>query len=62
MQSLPPLFHGDARLLLEKEVAKTFDNVAQGHDSFFVADLSKVYRQHLRWMQHLPFRPFYGQY
>lgn len=32
-------------------------------DTFFVADLGEVYRQHLRWKKNLPrVRPFYGKY
>jgi ornithine decarboxylase len=31
-------------------------------DTFFVADLGEVYRQHLRWKLNLPrVRPFYGK-
>ena len=31
-------------------------------DTFFVADLGEVYRQHLRWKKNLPgVRPFYGE-
>lgn len=31
-------------------------------DTFFVADLGEVYRQHLRWKLNLPrVRPFYGR-
>lgn len=31
-------------------------------DTFFVADLGDVYRQHLRWKKNLPrVRPFYGE-
>jgi ornithine decarboxylase len=30
-------------------------------DTFFVADLGEVYRQHLRWKRNLPrVKPFYG--
>jgi ornithine decarboxylase len=30
-------------------------------DTFFVADLGEVYRQHLRWKKNLPrIKPFYG--
>ena len=30
-------------------------------DTFFVADLGEVYRQHLRWKKNLPrVKPFYG--
>ena len=32
-------------------------------DTFFVADLGEVYRQHLRWKLNLPrVKPFYGTY
>ena len=32
-------------------------------DTFFVADLGEVYRQHLRWKLNLPrVKPFYGKY
>lgn len=32
-------------------------------DTFFVADLGEVYRQHLRWKKNLPrIKPFYGKY
>lgn len=31
-------------------------------DTFFVADLGEVYRQHLRWKKNLPrIKPFYGE-
>jgi ornithine decarboxylase len=31
-------------------------------DTFFVADLGEVYRQHLRWKRNLPrVKPFYGE-
>lgn len=31
-------------------------------DSFFVADLGEVYRQHMRWKLNLPrVKPFYGE-
>jgi ornithine decarboxylase len=32
-------------------------------DSFFVADLGEVYRQHMRWKLNLPLvKPFYGTF
>ena len=32
-------------------------------DSFFVADLGEVYRQHMRWKLNLPrVKPFYGTF
>lgn len=34
---------------------------AGDEDTFFVADLGEVYRQHLRWKKNLPrVKPFYG--
>jgi ornithine decarboxylase len=31
-------------------------------DTFFVADLGEVYRQHMRWKKNLPrVKPFYGK-
>lgn len=31
-------------------------------DTFFVADLGEVYRQHMRWKKNLPrVKPFYGE-
>lgn len=31
-------------------------------DTFYVADLGEVYRQHLRWKKNLPrVKPFYGE-
>ena len=41
---------------IDHEVCKPGDE-----DSFFVADLGEVYRQHLRWKLNLPrVKPFYG--
>lgn len=32
-------------------------------DTFYVADLGEVYRQHLRWKKNLPrVKPFYGEF
>lgn len=32
-------------------------------DTFYVADLGEVYRQHLRWKKNLPrVKPFYGKF
>jgi ornithine decarboxylase len=32
-------------------------------DTFFVADLGEVYRQHMRWKKNLPrVKPFYGRH
>ena len=36
---------------------------AGDEDTFFVADLGEVYRQHLRWKLNLPrVKPFYGEF
>ncbi|KAF8150625.1 pyridoxal-dependent decarboxylase [Crassisporium funariophilum] len=59
--SLPSLFRGDSSLLLQQEVSITFKDSAQGHNSFFVADLSQIYKQHKRWVKYFPhIRPFYA--
>jgi len=35
---------------------------AGDEDTFFVADLGEVYRQHMRWKKNLPqVKPFYGK-
>ncbi|ETS61101.1 ornithine decarboxylase [Moesziomyces aphidis] len=58
-----PIFHGgfDSQL---KQVLRDIDIhgcEANGENAFFVADLSEVYRQHLRWMRALPrIVPFYA--
>ena len=39
------------------------DCEAGDEDTFFVADLGEVYRQHMRWKLNLPrVKPFYGEY
>ena len=36
---------------------------AGDEDTFFVADLGEVYRQHMRWKLNLPrVKPFYGEF
>lgn len=36
---------------------------AGDEDTFFVADLGEVYRQHMRWKMNLPrVKPFYGEF
>ena len=58
-----PIYHGgfDSQL---KRVLQDIDIhgcEANGENAFFVADLSEVYRQHLRWMRALPrIIPFYA--
>ena len=38
------------------------DCEAGDEDTFFVADLGEVYRQHMRWKLNLPrVKPFYGE-
>ncbi|KIK57864.1 hypothetical protein GYMLUDRAFT_98333 [Collybiopsis luxurians FD-317 M1] len=45
---------------MHQEIAKSFAEGAD-HGSFFVANLSSVFRQHKRWVQFLPdIRPFYA--
>lgn len=64
---LPPLLHGHPDVHLRNGILAA-DCLAANHDpdaerAFFVADLSQVYRQHLRWRSCLPkIQPFYGQY
>lgn len=52
---------GDA--LKEKVENIDFDTCEPGdEDTFFVADLGEVYRQHMRWKLNLPrVKPFYGK-
>jgi ornithine decarboxylase len=58
----------DSKKLIEdalKERVKNIDheNCEPGdEDTFFVADLGEVYRQHMRWKLNLPrVKPFYGK-
>lgn len=48
-----------------RERVETIDHEicdAGDEDTFFVADLGEVYRQHLRWKLNLPrVKPFYGK-
>jgi len=60
LPSLPPILRGDTDMHIRQEVAKSFADDAD-HNSFFVANLSSVYKQHQRWVKHLPnVRPFYA--
>jgi ornithine decarboxylase len=47
-----------------KQRVENIDNdicEAGDEDTFFVADLGEVYRQHMRWKRNLPrVKPFYG--
>jgi len=49
-----------------KERVESIDYEACGpgdEDTFFVADLGEVYRQHMRWKLNLPrVKPFYGEF
>ena len=63
---LPPLHHGHPDTHLRNGVMKaaqlTVDGEPDAEKAFFVADLSYVYHQHLRWKRLLPeIEPFYGE-
>lgn len=49
-----------------KEKVENIDHEAceaGDEDTFFVADLGEVYRQHMRWKLNLPrVKPFYGEF
>lgn len=49
-------------LVIERHISRVPKRlVAGGDESFFVADLGQVERQHLRWTSSLPkVRPYYG--
>ncbi|SJX61126.1 ornithine decarboxylase [Sporisorium reilianum f. sp. reilianum] len=58
-----PIYHGgfDSQLKRVLEDIDIHGCEANGENAFFVADLSEVYRQHLRWMRALPrIVPFYA--
>lgn len=64
---LPPLHYGRVDVHLRNGVmaasrlSSTLEPDAE--KAFFVADLSMVYKQHLRWKKHLPeIEPFYGPF
>lgn len=57
------------KLLTEQALKKRVEGVdadtceAGEEDTFFVADLGEVYRQHLRWKMNLPrVKPHYGTF
>ncbi|KAJ7675050.1 ornithine decarboxylase [Mycena rosella] len=60
--ALPPLLHGHPDLHLRNGILNAAASDAEGAESaFFVADLTQVYRQHLRWRACLPqIQPFYA--
>ncbi|PCH42684.1 hypothetical protein WOLCODRAFT_138023 [Wolfiporia cocos MD-104 SS10] len=62
---LPPLLRGHPDIHLRNGVMNAYELAAAGEvdaeKAFFVADLSYVYRQHLRWKANLPeIEPFYA--
>ena len=62
---LPPLHYGHSDIHLRNGVMRASrlaaDGEADAERAFFVADLSYVYQQHLRWQKILPeIHPFYG--
>lgn len=63
--SLPPLLRGHPDVHLRQGVMRA-DHLTAAHEpdaekAFFVADLSQVYRQHIRWTSCLPgIQPYYG--
>ncbi len=62
---LPPLLRGHPDVHLRDGVIRSACLAVAGEPdaekAFFVADLSQVYRQHVRWKHHLPeIEPFYG--
>lgn len=63
--TLPPLYHGHPDVHLRSGIMNaTHASAIHEPDSekaFFVADLSQVYRQHMRWITSLPeIQPFYA--
>jgi len=64
--SLPPLYHGHPEVHLRNGIMnasrQAAAHVPDAEKAFFVADLSQVYQQHLRWKACLPeVIPFYGK-
>lgn len=49
-------------LAIESHIARVVKrSVVGGDESFFIADLGQILRQHRRWTQHMPgIRPYYG--
>jgi len=63
--SLPPLLRGHPETQLRKGIMdaarRAAANEVDAERAFFVADLSQVFRQHDRWIKHLPeIVPHYG--
>ena len=63
---LPPLLRGHRDVHLRQGVMQAAELSAEGEPdaekAFFVADISYVYQQHLRWKKNLPeIEPFYGK-
>lgn len=66
LPGLPPVHHGHSEVHLRNGVMSAAEMAADGEPdaekAFFVADLSYVYRQHIRWKTFLPeVEPFYGK-
>ncbi|KAF7315326.1 Ornithine decarboxylase [Mycena indigotica] len=59
---LPPLLHGHPDIHLRNGILEADQNPhPDAERAFFVADLSQVYKQHLRWRKCLPeIQPFYA--
>jgi ornithine decarboxylase len=58
--NIPKKLIGEA---LKQRVESIDQDVCEAgeEDTFFVADLGEVYRQHMRWKKNLPrVKPFYG--
>lgn len=67
IENLPPLLRGHPDVHLRNGVMRAARLAAvqevDSEKAFFVADLSSVYMQHLRWKKCLPeIEPFYGRY
>jgi hypothetical protein len=65
------VYHGvnDPKKLIGKALKERVESIDQDvceageEDTFFVADLGEVYRQHMRWKKNLPrVKPFYGKF
>jgi hypothetical protein len=62
-----PLLRGHSDIHIREGIMNALRAVSEGasdaEKAFMVADLSRVYQQHLRWQRCLPgIRPFYGRY
>jgi ornithine decarboxylase len=65
--SLPPLYNGHPDIHLRNGIMEATrlgaDHEPDAEKAFFVADLSQVYNQHMRWKACLPeIQPFYGAF